>query len=194
MTLFAFSTTVPTTGHLPSIDYTTMAANNVSTAGIMAVDHNGFNVNNGGYHNLIHLDSQTPSSSRIGKLQELDVGSDSQLFHTSNNGVVTQLTGPTAPSASTIGYVYLSGGILLQWGFTAIPNSPSATGLVNFPIAFPNASFIVNTALVSKVGGTGSSSDAIAVRQGSNSTTQFRWDWNGNAGSYTFFNWIAIGN
>lgn len=48
--MFSFNQNVPTTGHNPSADYGIMQSNNVSSAGIIAVDHLGYGTNGAGTH------------------------------------------------------------------------------------------------------------------------------------------------
>jgi len=50
MTDFTFSTTVPNAPNDPSVDQGPMLQNNISTNGILAVDHVTFNAVNGGSH------------------------------------------------------------------------------------------------------------------------------------------------
>lgn len=50
---FTFNTTIPAAGNNPSNDQPIMLTNNVSNAAIWAVDHIGFNANNGGTHQTL---------------------------------------------------------------------------------------------------------------------------------------------
>lgn len=200
MTLFAFSTAVPTTGHSPSVDYTTMQANNVSTAGLIAIDHIGFNSNGGGWHNQSTYPNLTVNPTTVaGQLALFSkvgaVTSELFMIRDGNAGTLTSLTSSKigAPTVAQNGVTWLPGGILMQWGVRSIPAGSSSTGTVSFLPGFASTIFVVLVSLVSQVGGTVSSNDTIAVRQNSASTTGFSWDFNGNTGSYTFFNWIAIG-
>lgn len=206
MTTFTFDTTVPAANNAPKNDQPIMQINNASTAGLIAVDHVGFNFPDGGYHKIIH---QTPQSDpvsipSIGQLYSKLLSGNTQLFYESSNGVITQLTGPSTTTASFNGYTYLPGGILLQWGFQNGTHSginhtfnPGDTGIVTFPIPFPNNVFNITTNVNynSTTAGIPASSSAliIAPNYSASITTGFQWFAAGSGGSYTVFYWLAIG-
>lgn len=52
---FIFNTGIPAVNNNPSVDQPDMLQNNVSTDGILAVDHISFNTNNGGNHLQVHF-------------------------------------------------------------------------------------------------------------------------------------------
>ncbi len=56
---FTFNTGIPAANNDPSADQPDMLINNVSTNGILAVDHISFNTNNGGTHLQVHLPQYT---------------------------------------------------------------------------------------------------------------------------------------
>ena len=100
-----------------------------------------------------------------------------------------QLTGPGVPTASTNGFTFLPGGILLQWGEDTLPSSSTVT----FPIAFPNNAF--NVILTLNGSGTNSSSRvSLVVKSGSITLTQFQYQLNLVSISASSVRWLAIGN
>jgi len=56
---FVFNPAIPAANNNPSVDQPDMLGNNVATDGIIAVDHIGFNLANGGNHLQMHLPQYT---------------------------------------------------------------------------------------------------------------------------------------
>jgi len=56
---FVFDPTIPAANNNPSVDQPVMLANNVASDGIIAVDHIGYNLINGGNHLQVHLPQYT---------------------------------------------------------------------------------------------------------------------------------------
>jgi hypothetical protein len=56
---FIFNPAIPAANNNPSVDQPDMLGNNVATDGIIAVDHIGFNLVNGGNHIQVHLPQYT---------------------------------------------------------------------------------------------------------------------------------------
>ena len=206
MTQFDYTQNIPNEPNNPSADVQPMKVNTNSTAGIIAVDHIGFGVPDGGYHTVIHqkpfnnvtwnpaAPSGTPAP--IAGVQQTfamnylpdTAGAtlDTQLFTLTGNNSLSQLCGHNAASE---GYVWCSG-ILLQWGTV---NFPPTSGTVTFKnraagcIPFPNNCYIVQATL------TGTSSTTNTVSIISISKTSFTWNFTGTT-SYTGFYWFAVGN
>src|SRR5690606_21690466 len=151
----------------------------------------GFGVSQGGIHKQVRLINQSDVniSPGSGALYANIVNGQTWPLWKNALGGTLMLGGPTTGAQN--GSTSLSGGIVLKWGIQSIPNTSHATGSISFPSNFLNNCFVVNVSLVSRVGGTSSSDDTIAVRQGSFGTSGFTWDFNGTTGNYTFFTWIA---
>lgn len=149
MTTFTYTNNVPNPPNSPSVDVVNMQINTNSTSGIIAVDHVGFGVANGGTHNQSTyntLTSGNPTTSGTqGAVYTNTIGSDIELMYVRQNSSptpdVVQLTGPGSPNATFNGSTFLPGGILLQWGFNNA--LVSTTTLITFPIPFPNNIFVV---------------------------------------------------
>lgn len=135
-----YTTTVPNPPNLPSVDVSAMQTNTASIANLIAVDHFGFNNNNGGWHKQVTLPSfsgSTPATSAaIGALYvKTDSGGQQALWFIRDGNAATnvQLTTSkiTAPISATNGVTFLPGSLLLQWG------TVSTTGIVSGPFSFP---------------------------------------------------------
>lgn len=57
-----YDDSVPTTGHVPSADYSTMQANAVADVNIWATDHIGFGTPGSGYHQQVRMPNYTVNS------------------------------------------------------------------------------------------------------------------------------------
>jgi hypothetical protein len=116
---------------------------------------------------------------------------DQALFWETGAGLIQQLTMNLTPSATTNGYTFLAGGIILQWGQVTATNSSFQTQ--NFNITFPNNCFGVFTQIYGTgtvAGGEGN----IDIRKSTVSSASFQWAMVTNSGQYTGFFWIAVGN
>jgi hypothetical protein len=199
-----FNTGVPAAANNPSNDQNPMRVNNVSNAAIWNVDHFGFGLNEGGWHNIIHLPAQladpAPATSPVnaGQLYTKTVSGDLELFYESSGGIISQLTATgITPTPGVNGYTFLPGGILLQWGVINFSASSALTGSVLFTtppnIAFPNNIFNVEMTVI----GTSGSPQTLQINNSAPpSTTGFSWRFTSapNSGSYIGFFWFAIGN
>src|SRR5438309_2088604 len=111
---FSFSTTVPGTNNDPADDQPIMQTNNVSTSGLISVDHVGFNTPGGGHHEQVTFNDNNvpsvPTSPPV--LFTNSVSGLPQLFFYS--GTSTQGSGQYI--SNTNGSTFLLGGIILKWG------------------------------------------------------------------------------
>jgi len=210
MTLFSYNLNIPAGTDNPSDDRPLMTENTNSTAGIIAVDHVGFDITNGGYHTISHqIPQSVPSAiAGIGQLfsQNITVGSstDTQLFYMTGQGSVSQLTGAFVSSP---GYQWI-GDVLLQWGlviqvFAAGSTAVSAT----FKIPFPHNCFIViGTPFWNNATPTSTSAASLSINSFSINNvpsggptvtppiTGFSGVFTTANSTYRGFYWIAIGN
>ena len=185
---FTFTFTIPAAANNPSTDQGPMLIDNASIVGWSAVDHLGYNTNNGGIHNVIHFNDQgvTDPGAIAGFGQEYTktIAGDQQLFYESGAGIISQLTGPVAPSVTSTtpsnGYSTLPGGVIIQWGTATF--ALATTGTVNFTPAFPNNCFVVVGNSIGK--------RAFGINNGY-SKTSFTW---ATDATVTEVRWIAIGN
>lgn len=199
------------------IDYQNLQTNFTQLNNIFGIDHTPLAVaQNSGYHQSVHLVSQStvasnppnnyppmppPTVANIGQLFSASINdgynTGTALFFLTGAGNIRQLTSNFTPQAAQNGYTFLPGGITFQWGYKALPNSGFIIGAVDFAdanINFANNCFSVTTTLLSRPGGTNSSNNTLSVRSDLTTKQQFTFDFNGNAGSYTGFYWVAIGN
>lgn len=191
----AFTNSIPAASHTLAFDQPLMLANNQYLQTSVGVDHN-FTANTGttqdGHHKVIHFVKQVgdPAPSvNIGQLYTKTVGADVQLFWLSGAGTPEQLSATTGGSPGGNGFVYLAGGILLQWGSVAVNSNTNTT--VSFPTAFPTTCFNVSLTRQRANSDPGSSFGFWVVNS-SITTTQFQLR-NNDGHSYGYF-WMAIGN
>lgn len=212
MTTFTYSLDVPNPPNSPSVDVVNMKINTNSTSGIIAVDHVGFGVANGGTHNQSTyntLTSGNPTTSGTqGAVYTNTIGSDIELMYVRQNSSptpdVVQLTGPSSVSGFS-GYQFLPGGLIIQWGFKKGTHgadfhfNPGDTGSVTFPLTFPNKIFTVNTTMNynTDTGSVPASGSAFIISldyaAAGTTTSAFNWAASGSGGSYTVFYWTALG-
>lgn len=193
---FPINTGIPAAGNDPADDQPEMLKNFNNINGFLSVDHIAPGTTNNGYHQQVHLINEAAPglNGANGVLYSNTIGSSSYPFWQNSVSAALPLVYPVVADGS--GSTTIPGGIILKWGIFPLPNSSSSSGVVPFSPSggnFPNICYNLQLTLVSKVGGTSSSSNTLAHRQGSVTPSQFTYDFNGNAGSYTFFNWFAIG-
>lgn len=204
MTLFDYTTNIPFANNPPSVDQPNMEINTNSIDGIIAVDHVGFNSNNGGYHTDIHMIPQGSDPAQITDIGQLytktvtfNGKTDAALFYRSgttlsSSNSLTQITAPKGTSASANGYAFLPGGIVMQWGIINSPPMPSGTTTpLSFNINFPNNCFNIQMTLIND--GSTTNAQVMSIRIGSVSTSGFSWNYTGGS-AYRGFYWVAIGN
>lgn len=197
MPTYTYDTTVPAANDAPKNDQPIMQTNTASISGLISQDHVGFNTPNGGYHTIIHQGPQGANPGAIvgiGQTYTKTISGDQQLFYESGAGIITQLTGPNTPLAANNGYMWLPGGILMQWGRKSFSGSGNQNVTINYVlegnIAMPNATFVAFATLHP----TGSSVSSTAQISTTNrSSSQFIVHYTGS-GDYDEFQWLAIGN
>lgn len=191
MALINYVEGVPAANNNPSDDQSDMLINTNSNFAIWNVDHSGFITTNSGYHTVVHsIDNVTDPTpvAGTGEYYAKTVGSDVEAFYQSANGVITQLTGATAPAPTPNGYVYLPGGLLMQWGFVS---SFGSSGTTNFNIAYPNAVFSI--VLTSSTTANTNHANGMYVR-GTSGLASFNWNQADLASTQNGFYWMALGN
>lgn len=194
MSNFAYIQDIPNGPNNPSADQPNMRTNTNSIFLWTDVDHIGFEADNGGYHSVIHQPPKNGDPGAIvgiGQTYTKTISGDQQLFYESGGGIITQLTGGAAPSPGPNGYVYLDGGILIQWG-TVTPTSGNIT--VSFSTAninFPGNCFNVQVTRQRAASNPGASY-SYWVNNASLSNTGFTVI-NNDGHSYGIY-WFAIGN
>ncbi len=203
---FTYNNGIPAANNNPSVDQPNMQTNTDSIDSIINVDHYSFETNFDGTHKQVQLKNAAGINGAIPAglqgvgfetLYSSATAGTGQLWYVQGaNATGIQLTGPGTPTPSTNGYTFLPGGILMQWGrrIQAFA-SGSTTGTENFPIAFPNACFVVTTTPFVTFASLPSSQASINVRTSSLANlTNFNWQFYTGSNAYTGFDWIAIGN
>jgi len=100
------------------------------------------------------------------------------------------LTNSHIPLAASIGYSYLPGGILIQWGRTAADVVTGVQTTINFPVAFTSTAYSVQVTLEKDNPASGTAQAANVVRT-TVSTTGF--DVYHSASGNHKVQWMAIG-
>lgn len=198
-------------------DYLNIQGNFQQLDTSFGVNHIPFSVNTtdnpAGYHTEVNFipfsttatnppDNNPPvvpaATAGFGQLfsSELNDGfnTDTALFFLTGGNRLQQLTSNVVPSASTNGYTYFAGGILLQWGRKTVA---TGTGTVTFAtnnIAFPNNCWNVIAVPFYTGSATTSASQAVYIKQDTLSNTKFDYDLIASSSSIKGFFWIAIGN
>lgn len=107
------------------------------------------------------------------------------LYGIDPNSVITQIGNYVAPSSAQSGYSWLAGGMLIQWGQSAVA---SGTNTISFPIAFSGTAYSVTITPFRS----NSNVDQVYLSPGTISSTQFGCRNTSSAG-ITSISWIAIG-
>jgi hypothetical protein len=208
MPYFGYTDPCPVATNNPSVDQPNMTINTHSVLGIMAVDHFGFDNNNGGWHQKVTLINGTAAPGTL--------ANQSILFNFFNgNGLAFQVAGQmagagfaslynfnnapgiTLPVAAVNGYTCLPGpgqnSIIFQWGqFTRGASWPTSVQTLSFATAninFPGGCFNVITNFTGPNSSTTGDISIVSV-----SKSNFMWQFTGSSSSsLTGFYWIAIG-
>ncbi len=195
MVLFAYNRDIPDAPNNPSVDQPDMFANTNAIDDIIAVDHYSFNTPTGGIHKQVTLINEAAPGLGDGNgvLYANLVSSQSWPFWQNALGSVQLIGG--IPVSGNNGYVYLPGGLILQWGqvTSTIGNAFQTLTFSTNNIAFPNNCFSVFT----QPYGSGSipgSQATVDVRKSTINKLSFQWVYITNSGDYTGFYWAAIGN
>jgi hypothetical protein len=167
----AFTTGIPATNNNPSNDQTPMQVNYNSTNSWTAIDHYGFNDNNGGLHKWVRIPIQggVPPGTIAGEgtlyTKTVPVTgiptSEGELFYTPDNGGLEyQLTRTISASHGTFGvyagygappanvsfkggWTFLPGGLLHQYGLVSFTALVSQPYTITFPTAFTTTNYSV---------------------------------------------------
>ncbi len=213
MPSFTYNLNIPATNNNPSVDQPNMLTNNNSINSILGVDHNSFNIANGGYHTVIHEVTQVADPAAIASVNQVYAknytpdstvtATDTQLFARTGLGSVSQLTGRLATGlVGTDGWAWM-GGMLIQWGTVSFSggnahetNTVTFQNRVSGAIPFPTQLYEVIATLRVASSSETIASNTIAVRN--LSATSFEWVFNSSSATgstkYPGFRWIAIGN
>lgn len=141
---FAFTSTIPAANNDPADDQPLMLQNNASTAALIAIDHVGFNVANGGMHKQVTFTANQSApgfSTGVSDLFVNLVSSVSQLFFQNSAGTV-QLTGLTVTQSGSNYGITTPWGLIFNFGSAGI--TPAGTAVV-FAVPFSTATYAALT-------------------------------------------------
>lgn len=139
MTNFTYNSSIPASDHNPSADQPIMQTNALSIAGLVAVDHVGFGVNNGGQHTQITFNqdaSYVPTNFPVNppELFTNTVSGIPQLFFYSGS----QANSANQYTIASNGSIVLFGGIIMKWAIVTADSTSktlASLGLNDFPNA-----------------------------------------------------------
>jgi len=94
--------------------------------------------------------------------------------------------------ASPNGWTFLPGGLILQYGTSAV-NTVGTPTTITFPMTFPTAVLSITMGFVNNAGGNSPAANSAFVKSGSVATNQFVV-MNSSSGNLTNIYWMAIGN
>lgn len=212
-----YNVNIPFATNDPSVDQPDMLENTNTINTFVEQDHLGFNdqfngnANSGGWHTDIHLINQgtgfvptriTEVGQLFSKLVTMNGITSMALFFQSDTGVgasnsLTQITAPKNTVASSSGYTFLPGGIILNWGsVTGIAPVQHAFGSENFFFPYPNNVFQILVTPISISQSVTTQATISVCSSPATTLTAFGWNYvKGSPGTdYRAFSWIAIGN
>jgi hypothetical protein len=213
MSFQTYNRDIPAAPNNPSNDQPPMKVNTNSIDNLLLIDHHSFNDTLGGYHTVVHQNTQgtwnpvaqTGMPATIANINQIVAlsytpdstvtSADTQLFTKTGNGGISQLTGYSTGS-STDGWAW-SNGLLYQWGRVNSTSSGTVTfkDRVTGAIPFPRNLFNVQaTGFYNSGSATPSGAAGIGIDLNGFSNTSFKWKFFTNSSSYTGFFWLAIGN
>lgn len=161
---------IPTGNVELDIDYLNIQGNFQQLDTTFGVDHVTYsNVTpQNGYHTSIHLNpistvATNPPNNQpvvppatvagIGQLfsSQINDGNtvDTALYFLTGNGLLSQLTANIQPLSAQNGYTYLPGGIIMQWGISAVVANLNT---INFTIPFNTAAYNISITPFSTAG------------------------------------------
>jgi hypothetical protein len=194
---------IPVSTNSPAVDQPLITANFTAANNFFGVDHVKFDAaSNNGRHNQISFVGVNPAAAvpvateGITLIAEYDAVSSKYVLNYRQDSAAHPaeaayaLTNSNPPLVAGIGYSYLPGGILLQWGRTAADVVSGVQTTISFPIAFTAIAYSVQATLEKDNPASGSG-QAVNVVKGKVTTTGFDV-WHQATGNHKV-QWMAIG-
>jgi hypothetical protein len=143
---FDYFNIVPNAPNDPADDQPKMLQNTQAISGLIAVDHIGFNLINGGTHTVVHLKNNAGNAAPLIGFGELyaqtisSIISDTALYYQTGSGLNIQMTvnglpnpvsNTAGPPIQNRGWTFLPGGIIMNYGnIVDCPVSPANQAVV----------------------------------------------------------------
>jgi hypothetical protein len=207
MTDFNYFTGIPNPSNNPSTDAPNMQTNTNSAAGIWDVDHYGFQDNNGGKHDIIHIPLPQAVTPATGALEwaeytrSLAAGSVETFWKRPNTIAgapdIQMTTNIAISTAFQNGQTFLPGGIIVKWGtFSGFTSDSSQSGVISFVPKFPTGVFNIFAQAFYLTTAPGSSGGSMSIQKPTVTNSDFIWTFSTGSGQFTGggFYWVAIGN
>lgn len=203
-----FNPNIPRPTDLLSNSQGDLLANNGALNSTFSRNHIPLNVaTNNGKHTFVELVFSNPIgsppvpplSSGGGTVYSKSVSSKAQLFFSpGSSGNEYQMTATDASNFATfasntgIGWTFLPGGIIYNFGFVSTPSSSPTSGNVTFSKSYAGTNTLIF--IQPWYDGTApTGADTIYVKNDSITTSQFHWNHSGSSNAVDGFNWFAIG-
>lgn len=189
MPFVTYNLDIPDAPNDPSVDQGLMKTNTNAVDQLIDVDHFAFNDNLGGYHKQVTFVEEaapgigTADAVLFGGVNSADTWPHWQNATTGVTGVL-MLNG--VPSAGLVGWTYLPGGVVMQWGFHDYApnvNAGSITFTIEGGIAFNTNIFNIQLTI--------NASAVPAIKASTVSTTGFTWN---ASTTISRIYWVALGN
>ncbi len=143
MANYPYTRDIPSGDNNPSVDRPNITQNTNSNDSLIAEDHYGYNVSNGGFHKQARMPAGSLPTGRIPNSGTIYVKSlgNRQLFYvnddTSNEYQITRVSNTNFPTfAQNPGWTFLPGGLLFQYGVSTSSNNDGPNADVTFPFPF----------------------------------------------------------
>ena len=203
-----YNPNIPYPTNLPSTDQPDMLINTNSIQSAIQVDHEAFNT---GAHTGAHNQAQFKNlGTAPGTVPAGLIGASYETMYANNGATLAngelwfvrgggatgiQLTGPGTPSATSAGYSFLPGGLVIQWDTVTIqPNESHWTATVTYPTSFQTNTLCVVCTLQPNNNLQTDTTSVISSLASSYSAASFDYVFNGtNSNRYPTFTYIAIG-
>lgn len=187
---------IPHATHNPSSDQPIMETNNNSNDTLWAVDHFGFNDNNGGYHKQVHLKNEAaPGISTVDGVFYANLANAQSWPFWQNALGSFQLMGRN--SVATNGYITLPSSspnpLILQWAAPIVDAAAQPiqdNSIFLFPIAFPTAVFSVVLSAQKASNG----AEGLWIKSPGPNTLGFTIRTSASVGQFPALFYFAIGN
>lgn len=161
----------------------------------LSVNHVAMNSSGAGKHKYVQMPQQGSApgaNANEGVFYTKSAPTGTELFYRRASNAATQpnvevqMTGQFNGALNN-GYVFLPGKFIMQWGFVSI--TATGSGTVTLPVTIAGLWNVQCTPVFNSLpnGGT-------TVQFKITSSTTFQYYFNTNSGSYTGFNWVAIGS
>lgn len=190
----SFTPGIPATGQKLGASRTQVLNNFATLRTGIEVNHVDINAAGAGKHKFVQLidatsDLPSTSASEVAVFQKLVSGNPRLQLRQPSSGTQIQMSGVDPDTTGTEGYTFLPGGLLIQWGQSAIAGT--TTRSITFPTTFTAATVPFTIQITGFRAGSDPGSSDVFVVTGTETNAGF--DLRNNGGHSFGFYWMAIG-